>query len=86
MPTWSRGATALTGLEAYRNAGMNPIEVIRTATANAAELLGMEKEIGSIEAGKFADMIGVEGDPLADTGEFRRVRFVMKGGQVVRKP
>ena len=86
MPTWSRGTTALTGLEAYRNAGMIPIEVIRTATTNAAELLGMEKDIGSIEAGKYADIIGFEGDPLADTGELRRVRFVMKGGQVVRKP
>jgi len=86
MPTWSRGATALTGLEAYRNAGMNPIEVIRTATTNAADLLGMEKEVGSIEAGKYADIIGFEGDPLAGSAELRRVRFVMKGGQVIRKP
>jgi imidazolonepropionase-like amidohydrolase len=77
---------ALSGLLSYQNSGMPPIDVIRTATINAAELIGLANQVGSIEAGKFADIIGFSGDLLADTSELRRVRFVMKGGQVIRKP
>jgi imidazolonepropionase-like amidohydrolase len=71
-------------LEAYAAGGMAPLEVIRTATLNAADLLGTRN--GSIEAGYLADIVAVSGDPLADIGELRRVRFVMKGGQVIKKP
>lgn len=85
-PTWSRGMTTLSGLMSYSKAGMPPIEVIRSATVNAAELLGLQKQIGSLEAGKLADVIGFAGDPLVDTAELIRVRFVMKGGQIIRKP
>ena len=67
---------------ALRGAGN---DVVRTGTINAAELLGWEDRVGAIEAGKFADLIAVEGDPLKDIGELRRVKFVMKGGVVVRK-
>jgi imidazolonepropionase-like amidohydrolase len=66
--------------------GMKPIEAIRTATTRAAELLRMEKQIGTIEAGKLADVIAVEGDPLADIKALGRVAFVMKGGQVYKSP
>ncbi len=85
-PTWTRGMAALSGLMSYRKGGMPAIEVIRTATTNAAELLGLQKQTGSIEAGQFADIIGVAGDPIADISELRKVKFVMKAGQVIRKP
>jgi imidazolonepropionase-like amidohydrolase len=64
--------------------GMKPIDAIRAATLRASELLRMEKQIGSIEPGKFADIVAVEGDPLADITALQRVRFVMKAGQVYK--
>ena len=85
-PAWGRGSASLTVLESYWRGGMAPIEVIRTATTNAAELLGMSAGIGSIEPGKFADIIAVHGDPLSDIAELRKVKFVMKGGDVIRRP
>ena len=66
--------------------GMKPIDAIRSATVRAAELLRLEREIGTIEAGKFADVIAVEGNPLDDIGTLRRVQFVMKAGQVYKSP
>ena len=64
--------------------GLTPMEAIRAATTTAAELMGWQDKVGSIEAGKFADMIAVTGDPLTDITELERVKFVMKGGVVVR--
>ena len=64
--------------------GMTPVAAIRAATSVAADLLGWQDRVGSIEGGKFADLIAVSGDPLADVTELERVKFVMKGGQVVR--
>ena len=80
----TRGQSSLHTLRAYTSAGMTPIEVIRTATVNAAELLGMDLRVGALETGKFADIIAVPGDPLADIRLLERVSFVMKGGEVVR--
>lgn len=65
-------------------AGMSSLDVIRAITTNAAEMLGWQDRIGAIEPGKFADLVAVSGDPIADIHELERVRFVMKGGQVVR--
>jgi imidazolonepropionase-like amidohydrolase len=65
--------------------GMKPIEAIRSATTRAAELLRMEKQIGSIEAGKLADIIAVEGNPLDDIRALAHVVFVMKTGQVYKR-
>ena len=62
--------------------GMSPIEAIRSATTRAAELLRMEKQVGTLAPGAFADLIAVDGDPLADIAALQRVRFVMKGGVV----
>jgi imidazolonepropionase-like amidohydrolase len=64
--------------------GMTPAQAIRAATASAAELMGWQDRIGSIEKGKFADIVAVSGDPLADITELEHVKFVMKDGQVVR--
>jgi imidazolonepropionase-like amidohydrolase len=63
--------------------GLPPIEALRAATTNAAALIGAQ-DAGAIEAGKSADLIAVEGDPLADLSALHKVRFVMKAGAVVR--
>jgi|SRR5581483_2319540 len=70
----------------YAKWGLTPAQALQTAYLNAAHMLnyGIEKDIGSIEKGKFADIIAVFGDPLADVSEMERVRFVMKGGSVIR--
>jgi imidazolonepropionase-like amidohydrolase len=64
--------------------GLTPIEAIRAATTNAAELLGWQDSVGAVEPGKFADLIAVEGDPLADITVLKNVKFVMRGGTVVK--
>jgi len=70
--------------EYYVNYGMAPMQAIRTATANAAELLGWSDKMGIIEPGKWADLVAVSGDPLKDITELQRVKFVMKSGSIVR--
>jgi imidazolonepropionase-like amidohydrolase len=64
--------------------GMTTLGAIQAATVNAADLLGWTKDAGTIEAGKFADVIAVSGDPLADIGAIENVVFVMKGGEVIK--
>ncbi len=64
--------------------GMTPIDAIMSATRNAADLIGDSADIGSVQAGRYADIVAVAGDPLADITELQRVRFVMKDGVVVR--
>ncbi len=84
MPGKTRGQASLTMLGAYAQSGMTPIEIIRATTVNAAELLGWQTRIGSIEAGKLADIIATDGDPLKDILELQKVKFVMKGGKVIK--
>ena len=68
----------------FVKAGMTPEQALRTATTNAAELLGKEKELGAVAPGYFADLVAVEGDPLADIDvAIYKVKWVMKGGAVV---
>src|SRR6266550_1614026 len=66
--------------------GMTPMQAIQTATRGAADLLGMSDQIGTIEAGKLADIVAVPGNPLNDITAMERVGFVMKDGQVYKKP
>jgi len=67
-----------------RGEGMQAKDIIRAMTVTAADLLGWQDRVGAIEPNKFADLIAVTGDPLQDITELERVKFVMKGGQVVR--
>ena len=69
----------------YVRYGMTPIQALRTATTNAARLLGRDKDIGAIAAGRLADLVAVDGDPLADPSVLTRVTWVMKGGSVVAR-
>lgn len=71
--------------EYYVAAGMTPLEALRTATVNTATMLGIADELGTIEAGKFADLIAVEEDPTANISALRNIRLVIKGGEVVRQ-
>jgi imidazolonepropionase-like amidohydrolase len=66
--------------------GMQPIDAIRSATVRGSELLRMESQIGTIEPGKLADVIAVQGNPLEDIGALAHVTFVMKAGQVYKSP
>jgi len=65
--------------------GMTPMQAIQAATSNAADLLGHASEIGSIKAGKYADLIAVSGDPLQDIKVLENVEFVMKEGKVYKR-
>ena len=67
-------------------AGMPPLEALRAATLYGARVMGMEAQIGSIEAGKLADIVAVPGDPSIDIAVMNRVAFVMKDGVVYRRP
>ena len=64
--------------------GLTPVQILAMATTNAADLLGWSDRAGAIAAGRYADLIAVDGDPLADLTELERVRFVMKGGVIVK--
>jgi imidazolonepropionase-like amidohydrolase len=83
-PGKTRGQASAATFVNLRDAGMPPLDVIRAVTTNAAELLGWQDRVGAVEAGKFADLVAVSSDPVADITELERVRFVMKDGQVVR--
>lgn len=64
--------------------GMTPMQAIQAGTRLGAEALGKEKEFGTLEIGKLADLVAVKGDPLADINELKKVRFVMIGGKIVK--
>ncbi len=64
--------------------GLSPFQAIQAATINSATLLGIEKEVGTLESGKLADIVAVDGNPLSDIHALEHVRFVMKSGQVAR--
>ena len=71
-------------LAVYVSLGMSPLRAIQTATINDADLLGWSDKVGTIDPGKWADIIAVDGDPLQDVTTLQHVKFVMKGGEVVK--
>jgi imidazolonepropionase-like amidohydrolase len=83
-PGKTRGQASATIFANLHDAGMPPLDILRAVTTNAAEMLGWQDRVGAVEPGKFADLVAVAGDPIADISELERVRFVMKDGQVVR--
>ena len=68
----------------YVRLGMTPLQAIQTSTVNDADLLGWSNKVGTLEPGKWADVIAVDGDPLKDVTTLEHVKFVMKGGTVVK--
>src|SRR5438105_4223032 len=83
-PGKTRGEASTEIFVNLRAAGMPAPDVIRAITTNAAEMLGWQDRIGSIEPGKFADLIAVAGDPVVDISELQRVEFVMKNCEVIK--
>jgi imidazolonepropionase-like amidohydrolase len=82
--TYPHGTQALDFQSLVERAGLSPARAIQAGTSINAEAMGWQDRIGSIEKGKYADLIAVAGDPLADISELQRVKFVMKGGAIVR--
>ena len=64
--------------------GLTTLEAIRAATTTAADLIGWPKVVGTVEVGKFADLIAMQGDPIADIAVLQRVKFVMKSGRIIK--
>jgi imidazolonepropionase-like amidohydrolase len=82
--TFPHGTQALEIESFVKQAHMTPARAIQSATIVNAEALGWKDEIGSIEKGKYADLVAVSGDPLSDIAELQRIKFVMKGGKIIR--
>jgi imidazolonepropionase-like amidohydrolase len=83
-PGKTRGQATALMFAGLHDAGMPSLDVIRSVTSHAAEMLGWQDRVGAVEPGKFADLIAVAGDPIADITELERVHFVMKDGRVVK--
>jgi len=82
--TYAHGTQALDFEMLVRHGGLTPARAIQSGTIINAEVMGWKNDVGSIEKGKYADLIAVPGDPLADITELQRVAFVMKGGKTIR--
>jgi imidazolonepropionase-like amidohydrolase len=82
--TYAHGTQALDFEMLVKRAGLTPAKAIQGGTIINAEIMGWQDQIGSIDKGKYADLVAVSGDPLVDITELQRVRFVMKGGKVIR--
>ena len=82
--TFPHGTQALELEWFVRRAGMSPARAIQSGTIVNAEVMGWQDRIGSIEKGKYADLIAIAGDPLVDITELQRVKLVMKGGRIIR--
>jgi imidazolonepropionase-like amidohydrolase len=82
--TYAHGTQALDFEMLVKHGGLTPVRALQGGTIINAEALGWQDQIGSIDKGKFADLVAVSGDPLADITELQRVKFVMKAGKIVR--
>src|SRR5262245_35542560 len=84
IPGKTRGEASLFNLKRLQEEGMNNLDIIRSSTINAAELMGWSDRVGELAVGKFADIIAVAGDPVQSIELLQHVQFVMKGAEVVR--
>jgi imidazolonepropionase-like amidohydrolase len=82
--TYAHGTQALDFEMLVKHGGLTPVRALQSGTMINAEALGWQDQIGSIDQGKYADLVAVSGDPLADITELQRVKFVMKGGKVIK--
>jgi imidazolonepropionase-like amidohydrolase len=82
--TYVHGSEALDHEMFVKYGGFTPLRALQAATLVNAEALGWQDQMGSIEKGKYADLVAVSGDPLADITELQRMKFVMKGGKVIK--
>ena len=82
--TFVHGTQALEFEALVKFGGITPARAIQAGTITNAEAMGWQSQVGSIEKGKFADLVAVSGDPLADITELQRVKFVMKAGKIIR--
>jgi imidazolonepropionase-like amidohydrolase len=82
--TYVHGTQALDFEALVKRAGLTPARAIQAGTSINAEVLGWSDRVGSVEKGKFADLVAVSGDPLSDITELQRVKFVMKAGKIIR--
>jgi imidazolonepropionase-like amidohydrolase len=82
--TFPHGTQALEFASLVKDTGMTPARAIQSGTMINAEAMGWQDQIGSIDKGKYADLVAVTGDPISDITELQRVKFVMKGGKVIR--
>ena len=82
--TYAHGTQALDFEMLVKHGGLTPIRALQGGTIINAEALGWQDQIGSIDKGKFADLVAVSGDPLADITELQRIKFVMKAGKIIK--
>jgi imidazolonepropionase-like amidohydrolase len=82
--TYAHGTQALDFEMLVKHGGLTPVRALQGGTIVNAEALGWQDQIGSIDKGKYADLVAVSGDPLADITELQRVKFVMKSGKVIK--
>jgi imidazolonepropionase-like amidohydrolase len=82
--TIPHGTQALESIALVKQAHLSSTRVLQAVTMNNAEVLGWDKDIGSLEKGKYADIVAMPGDPVADITELQRIDFVMKGGKIIR--
>jgi imidazolonepropionase-like amidohydrolase len=82
--TYAHGTQALDFEMLVKHGGLTPVRALQGGTIINAEALGWQDQIGSIDKGKFADLVAVSGDPLADITELQRIKFVMKAGKIIK--
>ncbi len=85
-PLTLHGPSVYWEMASMQEAGMSPMEVLVAATRNGARTMGRERDLGTLEVGKLADLVVLTADPTADIGNVQRVRFVMRGGVIVSPP
>ena len=85
LPGMNHGTTAIQWIDSYTTAGFSPRDILRVMTTNAAKLLGVDKERGTIRPRMAADIVATDGNPLQDINALKRITFVMKDGRVVKE-